>query len=261
MLLVVNAPSIPASVIGTGTAAQKFAANINMPGSSRQDGAAFNLVVGGSILPAVNSNAQLQVWATYPTINGSPQYPNANITSAAMVNNVATYNGSNNFLAGQYVTVANIANTSLNGTVGPLLTANATAFTASNVNGAILAIANIANAAQTSSAAIAPVPFYTAVASPTLLLNTSVPFAARLQCQGDAASGFLTATGQDFTLNVNSAANGTAAVVPNLSTGTVVPVPGVNFKNEPPLVFTVSEAFGVSNANNAATLKQFGLES
>lgn len=261
-VVVVSAPNIPNTVTGAGTTAQLFGPKLQVPGSSRLDGQTFNVVLGGSIFPNTASNAQLTVWANYPNINGSPQYPNCSITSAIMTNNVATINGSNNFVAGQYVSITGMANANLNGTAGPLLSANATAFTVSNINGATLAIANISNASQTNCvAAINAVPFYTANVSPTLTVNTYVPFNASVRCLGDVNSNVLTGFGQDFTVNVNASANGTAAIVPNLSTGTVVPVPGVNFKNEPPVYFTVSETFGASSAGNSAVLKQFILES
>lgn len=240
--------SSPVTIIGTGTAAQLYAANLNLPGSNRQNGQTGVVRICGSVFPNTASNVKLIVNANYP----SGQYPTASITSASMTNNVALYNGTNTFVVGQFVTLANIVNANLNGAIGPLQTANATAFTAANVNGATLAIANIANAAQTATAAISSVPLYTAAASPTLTVNVNAPFKCVIDLAGDSLSGVVTASGTDQTVN----ANGTA-LVPNSSTGTILPVPGVNFALEPALYLTVSHTFGVSDANNAGTVRQF----
>lgn len=262
MFIVANAPNLPATVTGSGTAAQTFTPQLLAPGSSRLDGQQFQVRFGGTLIPNTASTAKVTVFANYPNLaNGAAQYPLASITSAIMTNNVATYNGANNFVPGQYVTVANIANANLSGSVGPILTANANAFTASNIGGATLAIANIANAAQTATAVIAPLPVYTANVSPTLTTKVAIPFQGELTLQGDSKSGIILAFGTDKTVNVNASANGTPALVPNVSTGTVVPVPGVNFANEPPVFFTIAETFGSSDAGNSAVLKNFFLES
>jgi hypothetical protein len=212
--------------------------------------------IAGAVYPNAAGNVVLTVYANYGNYaNGVNQYPTASITSAVMVNNVATYNGTNTFAIGQYVTLANIANTSLNGTVGPLQTANATAFTSNNVNGAALAIANIANVAQTATAAIGPVPIYTGAASPTLKALTNAPFFTDIALYGESKSGIITAYGTDKTINNNG-----TALVQNVSTGTIIPVPGVNFQVEPPIYLTVAHTFTVSDANNVGWLKQFSLE-
>lgn len=252
MIIVSNGSPLPSTIKGTGTTVQTYGAALNAQGSNRLNGQEFIVRASGSVLPGVASNVQLQIFASYP----AGQYPNANITSASMTNNVATFNGTNSYLVGQFTTVSNIANTSLNGVVGPLISANATAFTAANVNYATLAIANISNTAQTATAAIAPSLVYSANVSPTLTVNVAIPFMAELKCVGDTSSQILTAVGSDQTVN----ANGTS-LNPNSSTGTVVPIPGVNFAAEPPLQFTVGHIWGSSNANNAGTLRSFYLES
>jgi hypothetical protein len=242
------APSNPATIKGTGTAAQVYPVFLNIPGSNRINGQTAVVRIGGSVFPNTASNVKLQVSVNYP----AGQYAAASITSASMANNVALYNGTNNFVVGQYVTVANIANANLNGTVGPITVANATAFSAANVNGATLAIANIANAAQTASAAIGAVPLYTSNVSPTLTINVNAPFKCVLDVCVDSLSGILNASGSDQTAN----ANGTA-ILSNSSTGTVTPVPGINVALEPAYFLTVSHTFGTSDANNAGTVRQF----
>lgn len=254
-------PGAPATIGGTGTTTQLYGGSstpvrIAIPGSNRAAGTQFDVRAGGSVFPGVASNVKLQLQLVYPSYsNGAAQYPTANITSASMTNNVALYNGTNNFVIGQYVQVANIANTDIQGTVGPLLTANANAFTAANINGVALAEANIANAAQTATAAIAPVPLYNANVSPTLTVNVNAPWCVALRVFGDSTSNVVSVTGSDWTVN----ANGTA-LVPNLSTGTAQPAPGVNFQLEPAFYLQVGHAFGTSNANNAGKMQTFVLE-
>lgn len=257
MIVTATGTSVPSTVSGAGTTAKAFTSQLQLPGSGRVDGQQFIVRGSGKVVPGVASTLTLNVLANYPTLaTGAAQYPTASITSAAMTNNVATYNGTNNFVVGQFVTLANIANTSLNGNVGPLTTVSATSFTATNVAGATLAIANIANVAQTATAAINPVIIYAANASPALTVNVGAPFMFELRGSGDSTSKVVTFVGSDQTVNVNSA----GAAVANSSTGTIAPVVGVNLANEPPLFFTVSETFGSSNANNTITLTSLFLE-
>jgi hypothetical protein len=253
-------PRSPAVASGTGTNALPYGGTtpvaLNIPGSNRADGIEFAVRLAGYVFPNTASNVTLTVSANYGNFaNGASQYPTASITSASMTNNVALYNGTNNFLIGQYVNLGNIANANLNGIVGPLQTANATAFTSNNINGAALAIANIANAAQTATAAISSTPIYTGAASPTLKVNTNAPWYAVLDAYGDSKSGIFTMKGTDQT--VNTTATGYSQ---NVSTGTIQPVPGVNFQVEPPIYLTVATTFGTSDANNAAYLQQMSLE-
>lgn len=252
----------PAIINSTGTTVQLYdgqnvnatpaAALVNVPGSNRLDGAQWELRASGEVFPGVASNIQLMVYANYP----AGQWANANITSASMASNVALYNANNNYVVGMFVTVANIVNTSLNGTVGPLTAANNTSFSAANVNGATLAIANIANAAQVATGVITSVPLYTSAVSPTLAVNTNIPFMVDIRCAGGQRSNIVTCTGTDQTVNNNG-----TALVPNSSTGTVLPVPGVNFALEPCLYLTIGHTWGASNANNQGFLKSMYLES
>lgn len=255
-------PSVPVVIGGTGTTPQVYggtsAVTVSIPGSNRFNGQELHVRLAGSVFPGVASNVKLTVYANYPSFsNGAPQYPNVSVTSASMTNNVALYNvAAHNYLVGQYVNVTPIANTDIQGTVGPLTAVNATSFSAANINGVALAEANIANAIQTGTASIAPVPLYNAVASPTLTVNVNAPFAAVLTLYGDSSSGVISVMGgTDTTVN----ANGTA-FVPNVSTGTVTPVPGCNFQIEPVLNISVAHSFGTSNANNAGRLRQMSLE-
>lgn len=255
--------SSPATVGGTGTTPQLYggattAVALSIPGSNRYNGQEMHVRLAGSVFPGVASNVKLTVYANYPSYpNGAAQYPTVSVTSASMTNNVALYNvAAHTFVVGQFVTVTPVANTDIQGTVGPITAVNATSFSAANINGATLAEANIANAAQTATAAIAPIPLYNAVASPTLTVNVNAPFGAAMTLLGDSSSGVLTIIGgTDVTVN----ANGTA-LVPNTSTGTVSPVPGVNFQLEPVINLTVAHTFGASNANNAGRLRMFTLE-
>lgn len=264
MLIVSNGTPIPATISGTGILPKLFSTQLNMPGSSRLDGQSFILRWTGNLNVAANMNVQAFVFANYPSGQTI-----ANITSASMTNNVATYNATNTYVVGEYVTVANIANANLSGTVGPLISANATAFTANIINGAVLAIANIANAAQTANAVLTATPLYVGVVSPTLLLNTILPFQGEIRCFGDNSSGVITCTGNDSTTNLAA-----AGFAPNTQTptaafnGTLAPasnglgtIAQVNFKTEPPVFFTIGYAFGANSANNVATLKTFFLES
>lgn len=241
----------PTVIKGTGTAAQLYPVTLNIPGSNRVNGQTSVVRIAGSVFPNVASNVRLIVSVGYP----AGQYSAASIASASMTNNVALYNGNNNFVVGQYVTVANIANTNLNGSVGPLTTANATAFSSANVNGATLAIANIANAAQTATGVVATTPIYTSNISPTLTVNVNAPFKCVLDLCVDSLSGVLVCSGSDQTAN----ANGTA-IVANTSSGVITPVPGINVALEPAYYLTVSHTFGTSDANNAGTLRQFLFE-
>lgn len=266
MLQTSTGTPVPATVTGTGTTPKLFSSVANVPGSLRLSGQPFTARVAGVINAGVNTNVQLSVYANYPATQVANSV--ANITSASMTNNVATYNGANTYVVGQYVTVANVVNSSLNGTVGPLISANATAFTANIVNGAVLAIANIANAAQTATSQLAAQPLYVGVVSPSLLLNTAVPFMAEIRMFGDNSSGVLACTGNDSTVNLAAAGYAPNTQTPTAAfNGTIAPasnglngVAQVNFKQEPPVYLTVGYAFGSSNANNTATLDTFYIE-
>lgn len=256
MFVVSTGTPIPSTVTGTGTTAQTFASQLQAPGSSRIDGTPITVRAAGSISAGVSSTSQFTLFANYP----AGQYPVANITNAVGNTtggaNIALFNANNNFVLGQYVTVAGV--TSLNGTVGPLVAANSTAF-AGQINGA-----NVANVAAASPAAglatIAAQPLYTGVASPALNVGGTVPFFAEIRCIGDSVSKVLTAFGTDQVVNLNVTNNGPNFYQAITSTGLINPVPGVNFKAEPPVYFTVAETFGSSNAANTATLKSFYLE-
>lgn len=267
MLIVSNGTPIPATISGTGTTFKLFTTQVNLPGSSRLSGQDSIFRWSGSMNAGVNTNVQCLIFANYPATQVTNSL--SNITSASMVNNVATYNVNNNFVVGQYVTVANIANANLSGYVGPLISANNTAITANIVNGTVLAIANIANAAQTANVQLAAQPLYVGAVSPTQLLNTNLPFDGEIRLSGDQASAVLFASGSDRTINLNTTGlqvnistptglfNGTQSAA---STG-LNGVPQVNFKQEPPVYLTVAYTFGSSNANNAMTLESAFLES
>lgn len=247
--------SVPNTVSGTGTAPKTFGPQLPMPGSLREDGQPMTIRASGNIVAGVSSTAQLTVFANYP----SGQYPVANVTNAVGNTtgggNVALYNVNNNFVLGQYVTVANVA--SLNGLVGPLIVANSTAF-AGQVNSAN--VGNVAAANVVGTATIAPQPMYNGVASAALNVGQIVPWMTEIRIIGSAASNIITAFGTDQTVNFNTGNNGPNIFQAITSTGLVNPVTGVNMRSEPPIFFTVAETFGSSNANNSATMTCFYLE-
>lgn len=257
------ASPLPNTVSGTGTTAKIFSSVVNLPGSGRTDGRQFFVRGGGDIVPGVSSTGQLTVYANYPTLpNGQLQYPVGTIVNAVSNTtggaNIALYNCNNNFVLGQYVNVTNVQS-SLNGLVGPLIVANSTAF-AGQVAGAN--VANVAAISLTNSAfaSVLGQPLYTGVATPALNVSGTAPFMFELRCFGDTASNVLTAFGTDQTLNINITNNGPNFYQAVTSTGLINPVPGVNFKNEPPVYFTAALTFGSSNASNTATLKNFFVE-
>jgi hypothetical protein len=247
--------STPATVSGTGTAPKTFAPQLNMPGSLREDGQPLTIRASGNIVAGVSSTAQFTIFANYP----SGQYPVANVTNAVGNTtgggNVALYNANNNFVLGQYVTVANVA--SLNGLVGPLIVANSTAF-AGQINSAN--VANVAAANVVGTATIAPQPMYNGVASPALNVGQVVPWMAEVRCIGVQAANLVTAYGTDQIVNFNVTNNGPNIWQAVTSTGLINPVAGVNMKAEPPLYFTSAWTFGSSNANNSAVMQCFYLE-
>ena len=247
--------AVPNLVSGTGTLPKVFGPQLNMPGSLREDGQPFTVWAAGNITAGVSSTAQLQVYANYP----SGQYPVANVTNAVGNTtggaNVALYNCNNNFVLGQYVTVANVA--SLNGLVGPLIVANSTAF-AGQINSAN--VGNVAAANVVGTATIAGQPVYNGVATPALNVGQVVPWYIDLRMAGDFQSNMIVAYGRDITSNFNTGNNGPNLYQTVTSTGLCIPVTGVNFKAEPPVYFTAAVTYGSSNANNAAWLKSFYLE-
>lgn len=260
MDIVSVATPLPNTVSGTGTTAKTFAAQLNMPGSSRTDGQQAIVRVGGNLSAGVSSTAQITVYANYP----AGQYPFSNITNAVANTtggaNIALYNANNNFVLGQYVNVTNVSS-GLNGLVGPLLVANSTAF-AGQVAGANVANAAAITLTNSAGATVAAQPLYTGVASAALNVGGTAPFMAEIRCFGISAANanILTAFGTDQVLNINITNNGPNFLQALTSTGLINPVPGVNFKNEPPVYFTVAETFGSSNAANTATLTEFYLE-
>lgn len=261
---VTNSGGLPNTVSGTGTTQKLFGPQINVPGSSRLDGAQFIVRASGNVTTGTPSAVLLSLVATYPTLaSGAAQYPVANITNAVGNTtggaNVALYNANNNFVLGQFVNVTSVAS-ALNGLVGPLIVANSTAF-AGQVAGAN--VANTAAITLTNSAAatIQPINLYNGVAAVSILASNTVPFMAELRCMGDSGSGTVVCYGTDQIANVNLATAGPNVLNIYSGTGVCTPVPGVNFKNEPPLILQISETFGSSNANNTATLKSFFLES
>lgn len=259
----IGGAQLPNTVSGTGTTAKTFGPQVNLPGSTRIDGQQVIVRIGGNISAGVSSTAVLTLYANYPTLaNGAPQYPFANITNAVANTtggaNIALYNANNNFVIGQYVNVTNVAS-SLNGLVGPLIVANSTAF-AGQVAGANVANAAAITLTNTAGATIAAQPLYTGAASPALNVSGVAPFMAEIRLLGDVGSGVVMAYGTDQVVNINVTNNGPNVLQLATSTGLCNPVPGVNFKNEPPLYLTVAETFGSSNANNTATLKCFFIE-
>lgn len=273
MLIVSNGTPLPNTAAGANPAtygftnSNKFQTTVNAPGSLRLDGAECIVRASGNISAGVSSTAQFMLYANYPTLpNGALQYPVANITNAVGNTtggaNVALYNAANNFVIGQYVTVAGTAN-ALNGVVGPLLVANSTAF-AGLVNTAN--VGNVAAANYTGTATLLPQPLYQGVASPALNVSGIAPFMAEVRIVGDQQSGILVAYGTDQVVNYNAVSGGVGAAQVNLiqavtSTGQCFPVPGVNFKNEPPFSLSAGFIWGSSNAANTATLKAFYIES
>lgn len=247
--------SVPNTVSGTGTLPKIYGPQLPIPGSLREDGQPMTIRASGNIVAGVSSTAQFTVFANYP----AGQYPVANVTNAVGNTtgggNVALYNANNNFVLGQYVTVANVA--SLNGLVGPLIVANSTAF-AGQINSAN--VGNVAAANVVGTATIAPQTMYNGVASPALNVGQTVPWMAEIRIVGSAASNIVTAFGTDQVVNFNTGNNGPNIYQAITSTGLVNPVAGVNMKAEPPLYFTAAHTFGSSNANNSGTLTCFYLE-
>jgi len=259
MLIVSQGTPLPNTITGSATTAQSFSSQLNLPGSSRLSGQPFTIRAAGNITPNTSSTTQLTVYANYP----AGQYPFANITNAVGNTtggaNVALYNANNNFVLGQYVNVTSVSS-GLNGLVGPLIVANATAF-AGQVAGANVANAAAITLTNAAGAAVPGQPFYTGVASPALNVLGVQPFMAEIRCIGDSTANVMTAFGTDQVININITNNGPNFFQAVTSTGLINPVPGVNFKAEPPLYFTVAETFGSGSAGNTATLKAFYLES
>ena len=247
--------SVPNTVSGTGGLPKLFSPQLNMPGSLREDGQPMTIRAAGNIVAGVSSTAQLTVFANYP----SGQYPVANVTNAVANTtggaNIALFNSNNNFVLGQYVTVANVA--SLNGLVGPLIVANSTAF-AGQINSAN--VANVAAANAVGTATVGGQPMYNGVASAALNVGQVVPWMLEVRCVADFQSNILTAFGTDQMVNFNTGNNGPNLYQAITSTGLVNPVTGLNMKLEPPVYFTQAVTFGSSNANNQATIKCFYLE-
>ncbi|MCU1305181.1 MAG: hypothetical protein JWQ87_5465 [Candidatus Sulfotelmatobacter sp.] len=283
MLIVANGSPIPATVSGTnpttyvpggaaGSGAPQptklFSALINAPGSLRMDGSQAIVRASGNISAGVSTNTQFSLYVNYPTlVTGALQYPAANITAANTFNTagtgIALFNANNNFVLGQYVSVTNV-NAQYNAIIGPLSLANATAF-GGFINGAAAVNASGGATVNTSAAGFAtmlPQPLYSgANVSGVINVGGIGLFSGEVRLLGDQGSGLLTAYGTDNVVNVNLVSASNVNVYQSFtSTGVITPVPGVNFKNEPPFTLSIGETFGASNAGNTATLKSFYLE-
>lgn len=234
-----------------------------MPGSSRLNGQPFVVRVGGVVTPNIGTSATLTVYANYP----SGQYPVANITNAVGNTtggaNIALYNANNNFVVGQYVTVANVSS-ALDGTVGPLVVANSTAF-AGQVGGANVGNAAAITLTNTAAATIAPQPFF--VQTGPALTNTAnaaggpAPFTHEIRGLVDQTSGLMVCYGIGTWVNTNTPNNGPNVLPVTSTAGVGWGVPGVNTKLEPPVTFTAAITFNTGSLANAATLESFYLES
>jgi len=281
MLVVSNATPLPntvsganptgailsAGINGAALPAKLYQATINAPGSLRMDGSQTIVRASGNISAGVSSTTQLALYVSYPTLSsGAAQYPAANITAANTYNTggtgIALFNANNSFVVGQYVSVQSV-NAQYNGIIGPLSWANSTAF-GGFINGAAATNASTGATVNTSAngyATIIPQPLYVGAASPALNVSGVSVFLTEIRLLGDQGSGILTAYGTDqvVNINVNSASN-VNLYQASTSTGTVQPVPGINFKNEPPFLLQVAHVFTTSNAGNTATLKSFYLE-
>lgn len=255
---------VPNTVTGTGTSQKLFGPVVNVPGSSRLDGQPITVVAAGNINAGVSSTTLVSLVASYPTLaSGAPQYPFANITNAVGNTtggaNIALYNGTNNFVIGQFVNVTNVQS-SLNGLVGPLIVANSTAF-AGQVAGANVGNVAALTLTNAAGATIQPINIYNGAASVALNVGATVPWVMQVRLIGDQQSGIMVAYGTDSVVNLNTGNNGPNIYFAGQSTGTCTPVPGVNFRAEPCLLLQVSETFGSSIAANTAWLKSFYLES
>lgn len=232
----------PVSVSGTGTTAKAFGTSINVPGTSRLAGKTFRIRGSGSVTTGTTGNVSLQLNVAYP----SGQYPATNCTTTALAGNVATYTVKNNFVAGQYVTVAGSTNdANLNFTTAKVIaSANANAITVA-VTGSNVNVANDAACQIT----LASFPLF--AGNTKSVAAGSAPFQFQVDLTGDASSN--TVQGQWSTAIQDTIADGTQALS--------AVIPGVNFALEPAFTVTPSVTFGTSNANNASTLVQFVLES
>lgn len=283
MLVVATGSPLPATVSGTnpttylptqnGTTSgpqpvKVFTSVINVPGSLRLDGAEAIIRASGNITGGVSSNTQLFLYLNYPTLStGSLQYPNANITAANTFNTAGTgfalFNANNNFVIGQYVSVAAV-NAQYNGIIGPLSVANSTAF-GGFINGAAAVNASGGATVNTSAVGFAtmlPQPLYVGLNTVSNLnVGQTGVFMSEIRIMGDQGSNAVFAFGIDGVTNYNAASGAVAGFVVQQNIGTGLAVNGVNFRNEPPFVLSVGENFGVSNAGHNAVLKSFYLES
>ena len=245
-----------------------FSPVLNAPGSLRLDGEDNIVRASGNIVGGVATNTQLSLYLNYPTLStGSAQYPLANISAATTVNTGGTgyalFNANNNFVIGQYVSVANV-NAQYNAIIGPLSVANSTAF-GGFINGAAAVNASTGATVNTSTigfASMLPQPLYTGLNTVTILnVGATVPWSGEIHIRGDQGSGVVFAYGFDGVVNYNAnLTTATQVYQAQQNVGTGLAVPGVNFKNEPAFTLSVGETFGASNASNSATLKSFFLE-
>lgn len=274
-------PAMQAGANGVTSGPQNtklYSAIINAPGSLRLDGGEAIVRAAGNITGGVATNAQLYLYLNYPVLaTGALQYPTANITAAVVVNTAQTngpalFNANNNFVIGQYVSVNMQPNTQFYGIVGPLTTANSTAF-AGLINGANVVNASTGATVNTSTTGVAimlPQPLYHGLNTvANLNVGQACPWMAEVRIQGDSGSNVVFAYGIDGVVNYNLVAAGTGAQGANnqavwvvqQNVGNGLAVPGINFKNEPPFTLQAGHNFSASNAGNTGVLKQFYLES
>ena len=283
MLIVSNASPIPNTASGTNPTTylaggtngncsvmpvKLFSSTINAPGTLRMDGSQAEVRASGNITAGVSTNTQFYLYVNYPTLStGTLQYPAANITAVNVWNTAGTgyavFNANNNFVVGQYVSVSNV-NAQFNAIIGPLTLANATAF-GGFINGVAAVNASTGATVNTSAAGFAtmlPQPLYCGPNATAINVGQVSVFGGDFTLIGDQGSGILTClAARDSIVNVNLvSASNINCYQPVVSTGAVLPVPGVNFKNEPPFTVQVGLVFGSSNAGNTATLKSFYLE-
>lgn len=240
---------------------------LNVPGTLRVDGEEQIVRASGNVVAGVSTNYQLALYVNYPTLtSGSLQYPASNITAATTINTAGTgfalFNANNNFVVGQYVSVASV-NAQYNGTVGPLSVANSTAF-GGFINGAAAINASGGATVNTSAVGFAtmlPQPLYYGLNTLTVLnVGQVVPFMSEIRISGDQGSNVVFAYGSDGVVNFNGSSSAVTGYVPSQGFGNGLAVPGINWRNEPAFALSVGHTFGVSNAATVGVLKQFTLE-